>query len=144
MEEAIKQNKSKSDKEFEKLLSQDLGNRKLKEGEIITGVVSDISKKHIFVDIMAKSEGAIPIEEFKLTKEIDKIKIGSKIDVLLEKIENKSGDVVVSREKARKAYSWKKMEKAYENKEKVHGTIIVSFIHAHCHSYSRWSLTDVP
>ena len=124
MEETIKQNKSKSDKEFEKLLSQDLGNRKLKEGEIITGVVSDISKKHIFVDIMAKSEGAIPIEEFKLTKEIDKIKIGSKIDVLLEKIENKSGDVVVSREKARKAHSWKKMEKAYENKEKVHGTII--------------------
>ena len=124
MEEAIKQNKSKSDKEFEKLLSQDLGNRKLKEGEIITGVVSDISKKHIFVDIMAKSEGAIPIEEFKLTKEIDKIKIGSKIDVLLEKIENKSGDVVISREKARKAHSWKKMEKAYENKEKVQGTII--------------------
>ena len=124
MEETIKQNKSKSDKEFEKLLSQDLGNRKLKEGEIITGVVSDISKKHIFVDIMAKSEGAIPIEEFKLTKEIDKIKIGSKIDVLLEKIENKSGDVVVSREKARKANSWKKMEKAYENKEKVQGTII--------------------
>ena len=124
MEETIKQNKSKSDKEFEKLLSQDLGNRKLKEGEIITGVVSDISKKHIFVDIMAKSEGAIPIEEFKLTKEIDKIKIGSKIDVLLEKIENKSGDVVVSREKARKAHSWKKMEKAYENKEKVQGTII--------------------
>ncbi len=124
MEEAIKQNKSKSDKEFEKLLSQDLGNRKLKEGEIITGVVSDISKKHIFVDIMAKSEGAIPIEEFKLTKEIDKIKIGSKIDVLLEKIENKSGDVVVSREKARKAHSWKKMEKAYENKEKVQGIII--------------------
>ena len=124
MEETIKQNKSKSDKEFEKLLSQDLGNRKLKEGEIITGVVSDISKKHIFVDIMAKSEGAIPIDEFKLTKEIDKIKIGSKIDVLLEKIENKSGDVVVSREKARKAHSWKKMEKAFENKEKVQVTII--------------------
>ena len=124
MEEIIKLDKSRSDKEFEKLLSQDLGNRKLKEGEIITGVVSNISKKHIFVDIMAKSEGAIPIEEFKLTKEIDKIKIGSKIDVLLEKIENKSGDVVISREKARKAHSWKKMEKAFENKEKVQGTII--------------------
>ena len=124
MEEIIKIGKSKSDKEFETLLSKDLGNRKLKEGEIITGTVSDISKKHIFVDIMAKSEGAIPIEEFKLTKEIDKIKIGSKIDVLLEKIENKSGDVVISREKARKAHSWKKMEKAFENKEEVQGTII--------------------
>ena len=55
MEETIKQNKSKSEKEFEKLLSQDLDNRKLKEGEIIQGVVSNISKKHIFVDIMAKS-----------------------------------------------------------------------------------------
>jgi len=71
-----------------------------------------------------KSEGAIPIEEFKLTKEIDNIKIGSKIDVLLEKIENFSGDVVISREKARKAVSWKKMEKAFENKEEVKGVII--------------------
>ena len=94
MEEILKQDKNKSHKEFEKLLSEDLSNRKLKEGEIITGVVSSIGKKHIFVDISAKSEGAIPIEEFKLTKEIDKIEIGSKIDVLLEKIENFSGDVV--------------------------------------------------
>ena len=122
MEETIKQNKSKSEKEFEKLLSQDLDNRKLKEGEIIQGVVSNISKKHIFVDIMAKSEGAIPIEEFKLPGE--EVKIGSKIDVLLEKIENKFGDVVVSREKARKAYAWQRMERAFEKKEEVKGTII--------------------
>ena len=81
MEEILKQDKSKSHKEFEKLLSEDLNSRKLKEGEIITGVVSSIGKKHIFVDISAKSEGAIPIEEFKLTKEIDKIEIGSKIEV---------------------------------------------------------------
>ena len=83
MEEILKQEKSKSHKEFEKLLAEDLSNRKLKEGEIITGVVSNIGAKHIFVDISAKSEGVIPIEEFKLTKEIDKIKIGSKIDVFL-------------------------------------------------------------
>ena len=124
MEEILKENKSKSHKEFEKLLSEDLDNRKLREGEIITGTVSNIGKKHVFVDISAKSEGAIPIEEFKLTKEIDGIKIGSKVDVLLEKIENKFGDVVISREKARKAKSWKKMEKAFENKEEVKGVII--------------------
>ena len=90
MEEILKQNsnKSSSHKEFEKLLSEDLNNRKLKEGEIITVVVSSIGSKHIFIDISAKSEGVIPIEEFKLTKEIDKIKVGSKIEVLLEKIEN--------------------------------------------------------
>ena len=124
MEETLKQDKSKSHKEFEQLLSKDLGNRRFKEGEITTGVVSEVGKKFVFLDLGLKSEGAIPIEEFKLTKEIDNIKIGSKIDVLLEKIENVSGDVVISREKARKAVSWKKMEKAFENKEEVKGIII--------------------
>jgi len=124
MEETIKLEKSKSHKEFEKLLSQDMSTRNLKEGEIISGTVSNISKKHVYVDIMAKSEGSIPIEEFVLTKEINNIKIGSKIEVLLERIENKSGDIVISREKARKVHSWKKMEKAFEKKEEVKGIII--------------------
>ena len=124
MEETIKQHKSKAHKEFEKLLSQDWGNRKFKEGEITTGVVSKVGKKFVFVDLGLKSEGAIPVEEFILTKEIDKIEIGSKIEILLEKLENKTGNVVVSREKARKAYSWKKVEKAFENKEKIKGVII--------------------
>tara|TARA_B100001123_G_scaffold450556_1_gene621953 strand:+ start:3502 stop:5211 length:1710 start_codon:yes stop_codon:yes gene_type:complete len=124
MEEIIKTSKGKSHQEFEKLLSEDLNNRTLREGEIIKGTVSNIGKKHVFVDISAKSEGAIPIEEFTLTKEIEKIKIGSHVDVLLEKIENRNGDVVVSREKARKATSWKKMEKAFEKKEEVKGIII--------------------
>ena len=124
MEEIIKQDKGKSHKEFEKLLSEDLGNRKFKEGEITTGIVEEIGKKFVFVDLGLKSSGAIPLEEFKLTKEIDKIKVGSKIDVLLEKIENKNGEIVVSREKARRAKSWKKMEKAFENKEEIKGIII--------------------
>ena len=125
MEEIIKLNKDKSDKNFEKLLSEDLSNRKFKEGEIATGVVSKIGKKFVFVDLGLKSEGAIPIEEFVLSKEIDNIKVGSKLDILLERIEHpKTGDVVVSREKARKAHAWKKMERAYENKEQVKGVII--------------------
>ncbi len=122
--ETIKEDKSKSHKEFEKLLSQDLNTRRFKEGEIAIATVSEIGKKFIFCDLGLKSECAIPIEEFKLTKEIDVIEIGSKIEVLLEKIENKNGDVVASREKARKARSWKKMEKAFENKEKIEGVII--------------------
>ena len=125
MEETIKLDKNKSNKEFEKLLAQDLGGRKFKEGEISTGIVSKIGKKFVFVDLGLKSEGAIPIEEFVLTKEIDNIKIGSKIEVLLERIEHpKTGDIVISREKARKAHSWKKMEKAFEKKEEVNGIII--------------------
>ena len=124
MEEIVKQNKNKFNKEFEKLLSEDLENRKFKEGEITTGTVEEIGKKFIFIDLGLKSSGAIPLEEFKLTKEIDKIEIGSKIDVLLEKIENKNGEIVVSREKARRAKSWKKMEKAFENKEEIKGMIL--------------------
>ena len=124
MEEFIKENKSKSHAEFEKLLSEDLGNRKFKEGEITTGIIEEIGKKFVFIDLGLKSSGAIPVEEFKLTKEIDKIEVGSKIDVLLERIENKNGEIVVSREKARRAKSWKRMEKAFENKEEVKGTII--------------------
>ena len=84
--ESIKQDKSKSEKEFEKLLTEDLGNRKFKEGQIATGTVEEISKKFVFIDLGLKSSGAIPIEEFKLTKEIDSIEVGSKIEVLLEKI----------------------------------------------------------
>jgi len=124
MEEILKENKSKSHKEFEKLLAEDLGNRKFAEGEITTGTVEEIGKKFVFIDLGLKSSGAIPLEEFKLTKEIDKIEIGSKIDVLLEKIENKNGEIVISREKARRAKAWKKMEKAFTNKEEVKGIII--------------------
>jgi len=124
MEETIKQNKTPARKEFEKLLSEDLNDRKFTEGEVASATVSEIGKKFIFVDLGLKSEGAIPIEEFKFSKELEKIKIGEKIDVMLEKIENFRGDVVVSREKARRHYSWKKMEKAFENKDEVKGIII--------------------
>jgi len=124
MEQILKQNKTKSHEEFEKLLSEDLGNRKFKEGEITTGTIEEIGKKFVFIDLGLKSSGAIPLEEFKLTKEIDKIEVGAKIDVLLERIENKHGEIVVSREKARRAKSWKKMEKSFENKEEVKGTIV--------------------
>ena len=91
MEEILKENKSKSHKEFEKLLAEDLGNRKFAEGEITTGTVEEIGKKFVFIDLGLKSSGAIPLEEFKLTKEIDSIAIGSKIDVLLEKLKIETG-----------------------------------------------------
>ena len=83
MEEATKKVKSKSHKEFEKLLSKDWANRKFSEGEITIGVVSEVSKNFVFIDLGLKSESAIPIEEFRLTKELDKIKKGSKTTLLV-------------------------------------------------------------
>ena len=122
MEEIEKQHKSESHKEFEKLLNLEL-KTVIKEGEIVSGTVSKITKKLIYVDIPGlKSEGAISSDEFKLAKE--EVAVGDKINCLLEKLENKFGDVVVSREKARKAQSWKKMEKSFVSKEPVTGNIV--------------------
>ena len=60
MEELLKQDKNGSHKEFEKLLAEDLGNRKFKEGEIATGIVEEVGKKFVFIDLGLKSSGAIP------------------------------------------------------------------------------------
>lgn len=124
MENLSKRNLDKSNSEFEKLLAKDLAERKFTEGSIAEGTVSKIDDKFVFVDLGLKSEGVIPVDEFKLTKEIDDIKVGKKITVFLEKLENYSGDLVISREKARKLNSWKKMERAFDKKEEVRGIII--------------------
>ena len=110
-------------KEFQNLLDQDFESRKLKENEIIKATVTEITKNFIVVDCKAKMEGMIPIEEFKNDKEIEKIKIGSQIEVFLEKIESYKGEILISRDKARKLKAWKKMEKVFENKEEMTGFI---------------------
>ena len=115
-------NKNKT-KEFESLLNEDFKKRDFREGKIIKAIVSEIGKKYVFVDLKAKSEGTIPIEEFKISKELDNLKVGSKIDVYLEKIESYKGEIIVSREKARRMGSWKKMEKAFEDQKEVEGVI---------------------
>tara|TARA_Y100001970_G_scaffold279477_1_gene386910 strand:+ start:4940 stop:6682 length:1743 start_codon:yes stop_codon:yes gene_type:complete len=116
--------KKENTKEFESLLKEDFKKRVLKEGSIIKATISEIGKKHVFVDLKAKSEGIIPIEEFKISKELDTLKIGSKIDVYLERIESaRTGEVVVSREKARRFSSWERMRKAFEKQEEVEGII---------------------
>ena len=115
--------KKESVKEFETLLKEDFKKRDLKEGNIIKATVSEIGKKHVFVDLKAKSEGIIAIEEFKISKELESLKIGSKIDVYLERIETYKGEIIVSREKARRMSSWKRMEKAFQTQEEVEGVI---------------------
>ena len=96
MENFVKQNPDSSNKEFEQLLMKDLSERKFTEGEIAKGRVTKVDDKFVFVEVGLKSEGAIPIEEFKLSKELDKVKVGSKIDILIERLENISGELVIS------------------------------------------------
>jgi len=118
----LKQSNS-SQKEFQNLLDQDFKDRKLKENQIIKGTVSEITKNFIVVDCKAKMEAMIPVEEFKNDDELSKIKVGSQIDVFLEKIESFKGEIIVSRDKARKMKAWKKLEKVFETQEEMTGYI---------------------
>ena len=109
-------------KEFQNLLDQDFKNRKLKENEVTTAIVTEITKNFIIVDCKAKMEGMIAKEEFG-KEEISNIKIGSKIEVFLERIESFKGEIIISRDKARKIKAWKKMEKVFESQEEMTGYI---------------------
>ena len=110
-------------KEFQNLLDEDFKDRKLKENEIIKATVTEVTKNFIVVDCKAKMEGMIPVDEFKNDDELSKLKVGSTIDVYLERIESFKGEIVISRDKARKMKAWKKMEKVFESKEELTGYI---------------------
>ena len=121
--EQDRENSSSLHKEFQNLLDKDFQNRKLKENEIIKATVTEITKNFVVVDCKAKMEGMIPIEEFKNDDEFNKLKVGSSIDVYLERIESFKGEIIISRDKARKMKAWKKMEKVFETQEEMTGYI---------------------
>ncbi len=116
-------NTSSLHKEFQSLLDQDFKDRKAVEGEIINATVTEITPKFIVADAKLKMEAMIPIEEFKNDEELQKLKVGSKIDVYLERIESFKGEIIVSRDKARKMKAWKKMEKVFDSQEEMTGYI---------------------
>ena len=109
--------------EFQNLLEQDFKDRQVKEGEIIKATVTEITSKFIVADAKLKMEAMIPIEEFKNDDELKDLKVGSKIDVFLERIESGRGEIIISRDKARKMKAWKKMEKVFETQEEMTGYI---------------------
>ena len=117
--ETIHQELSNSQKEFESLLNDDFKDRKLKENEIIKATVTEITKNFIVVDCKAKMEGMIPVEEFKNDDELSKLEVGAKIEVYLERIESFKGEIVISREKARRMNAWHRMEKVFETGEEI-------------------------
>jgi small subunit ribosomal protein S1 len=123
VEQNIKNLDSPLLKEFESLLNEDFKDRKLKENEIIKATVTEITKNFIVVDCKAKMEGMIPVEEFKNDNELEKLKVGSVIEVYLERIESFKGEIVISREKARRMNAWKKMERVFETQEELTGYI---------------------
>ena len=110
--------------EFKDLLNSQLSKIQIEEGKIINGKVNKITEKYVFLYIEnLKSEPVLDINELKSIGLTNKIKIGETIPVLLEKIEDKNGDVLVSASKAQKIKGWDKLVEAYEKNEPIMGKI---------------------
>jgi len=110
--------------EFEKLLNSQLSKIQIEEGKIIEGKINKITEKFVFLFVEGlKSEPVLDINELKSMGLSEKIKIGETIPVLLEKIEDKHGEVLVSASKAQKIKGWDKLVQAYENNQPIMGKI---------------------
>ena len=121
--EIYKDTKSEASKEFEKLLNSQISKSKIEEGKIIDGKITKITDKYVYIFIEnLKSEPILDVSEIKSLK-LGDIKIGTKIPVLLEKIEDRNGDVIVSAIKAQRIKGWHELERAYEKKEIITGKI---------------------
>ena len=122
--EIYKDLSNKASQEFEKLLNSQLSKIKIEEGKIIEGKINKITEKFVFLFVEGlKSEPVLDINELKSMGLNDKIKIGNTIPVLLEKIEDRNGEVLVSASKAQKIKGWDKLVEAYEKNEPIMGKI---------------------
>ena len=110
--------------EFEKLLNSQLSKIQIEEGKIIEGKINKITEKFVFLFVEGlKSEPVLDVNELKSMGLTEKIKIGETISVLLEKIEDKNGEVLVSASKAQKIKGWDKLVEAYEKNQPIMGKI---------------------
>ncbi len=123
--EIYKETNTEASREFEKLLDNQISKTKnLIEGKIIEGTVTKIGEKYVFLFIEGlKSEPLVDINELKTLGQEGKLKIGEKIQVLLERIEDKNGEVIVSASKAQKIKGWDILVKAFEKNEPIMGKI---------------------
>ena len=122
--EIYKDLNSPASQQFEKLLNNQLSKNKIEEGKIIEGKITKITEKFVFIFIPGlKSEPIVDVNELKMIGLKEKILVGENIPVLLEKIEDKNGEVIVSALKAQKIKGWYKLEKAYEDNESIIGKI---------------------
>ena len=108
--------------DFQTLYEESL--KTLEEGQILRGTVVDITPDHVTVDVGYKSEGQIPMQEFlKRDKKLD-VKIGDRIDVLLEKKESEEGLLTLSKEKADKIKVWRDISRSCREGEVLEGEIV--------------------
>jgi len=104
--------------EMQELIAKSL--RDFKEGSIVKGRVLEIRPREVLVDIGYKSEGVIPSSEFD---DIDQVEVGDEVEVLLERLENEDGMVVLSKEKAAHKQNWDKIVKVFEGDGLIKGKV---------------------
>ena len=109
--------------EFAALLNDTLNEQDNFVGTVVNGTVVAADKDYVMVDVGLKSEGRIPMQEFRKPGEDPEIKVGDVVEVYVEKIENRDGESVLSREKARREEVWVELEEAHKKGERVTGVI---------------------
>jgi small subunit ribosomal protein S1 len=109
--------------DFAALLEESYGQNEAFEGSVIKGRVVAIEKDVAVIDVGLKTEGRVALKEFTGYGRDPAPKVGEEVEVYLERIENALGEAVISRDKARREESWVKLEKGFENNEKVEGVI---------------------
>ena len=112
-----------SREDFASMIEESFGNGHLQEGSVVKGTVVGIEKDVAVIDVGLKTEGRVALREFAGPGRAAEIKIGDTVEVYLERVENALGEAVLSRDKARREESWGKLEKAFQNNEKVQGVI---------------------
>jgi small subunit ribosomal protein S1 len=110
-----------SDQEFEDLMQMYEGTlTSITEKEIVTGRVVSVDEKYVVVDIGFKSEGIVPLNEFRNAEEL---KPGDEVEVFLDRVEDREGQLILSRRKANTLRTWQKIEEVYENQDVIEGHI---------------------
>jgi small subunit ribosomal protein S1 len=117
----IKSKPFTSNENFAELLEESLKKESKKVGSLVKGLVVAIEKDSVVVDIGYKAEGRVPLREF--TPPDKKPLVGDEVEVFFENAENKFGDAVLSRERAKREAAWAVMENALKNKDQVKGNI---------------------
>ena len=123
MSETTQEAMTNTGEDFAALLEESLGANEDLEGSVIKGVVVAIENDDAVVDVGLKSEGRVALKEFSLPGQPAEIKVGDTVEVYLERMENRNGEAVLSREKARREEAWEKLEEAFEKTERVTGHI---------------------
>ncbi|VAW11696.1 SSU ribosomal protein S1p [hydrothermal vent metagenome] len=112
-----------SREDFAAMLDASLGKEALAEGRVITGKVIAVENDLAVIDVGLKTEGRVPLKEFMGPGQDVKIAVGDEVEVFLDRVENALGEAVLSREKAKREESWVRLEKSFEDNEKVTGFI---------------------